>query len=195
MKSSILIALGGVLLAGSAFSQDVSGDRMAGRKLAGICRTCHGLEGKARIPIAPMIGGEPASYIAAQLTAFRSGEREHEMMSVVAKSLTDTQIADLAAWYSGHKVTVTLKADPAKAPELCVACHGVDGLHQIPEAPNLAGENTVYIETQIKAFRLGKRHNDIMTPIAEGLDDAALQQAADWYAAIEIAIELVPPSP
>lgn len=193
MKIHVLIALGGMLLAGSAFSQEQMGDRAAGQKVAGICRTCHGMEGKARIPIAPMIGGEPAAYIASQLKAFRSGARTHEMMSVVAASLSDTQIADVAAWYAGHEVTAILKSDPAKAPERCVGCHGADGLHQIPEAPNLAGENSIYIETQIKAFRLGKRHNDIMGPIAEELDDAAMQQAADWYAAIEIAIKLVPP--
>ncbi len=67
-------------LALPAGAQDVE----AGRKVAGMCRTCHGLDGYAQIPIAPHIGGEPADYIAAQLRAFRSGERQHEMMSVVA---------------------------------------------------------------------------------------------------------------
>jgi cytochrome c553 len=190
MRLAVLLALGGVFLAGGALAE-VAGDRAAGRQLAGQCRTCHGLDGFARIPIAPHIGGEPAGYITAQLTAFRDGTRENEMMTIVAKTLTDQQIADLAAWYSGHGVTVTLTADPAGAPEQCVACHGADGIATIPEAPNLAAETNIYIETQLKAFRLGKRTNEIMGPIAADLTDAEMQAAADWYAAVGLKVETV----
>jgi cytochrome c553 len=69
MRGLLILGLGGVLLAGAVPAQDIE----AGRKVAGMCRTCHGLDGLAQIPIAPSIGGEPASYIAAQLEAFRSG--------------------------------------------------------------------------------------------------------------------------
>jgi cytochrome c553 len=183
------MALGGIFLAQGVLAQP-TGDRTAGRQLAGQCRTCHGLDGLALIPIAPHIGGEPADYIAAQLTAFRDGTREHEMMSIVARSLSDQQIADLAAWYSGHRITARLDADPEAAPELCVACHGADGLHAIPEAPNLAGETNIYIDTQLKAFRSGKRVHEVMTPIASEMTDAEIRAAADWYAAVGISIEL-----
>ena len=74
--------------------------------------------------------------------------------------------------------------DPAAAPQACVACHGADGIAVIPEAPNLAGENTIYLDTQLKAFRSGKRASDVMGPVAAGLDDAAIRAAAEWYAAI-----------
>ncbi|MBS0125489.1 c-type cytochrome [Thetidibacter halocola] len=191
MRRIALAALGGLLLAGGVSAQDIEGDRAAGRKLSGQCRTCHGADGFAQIPIAPHIGGEPASYIRAQLTAFRDGTREHEMMSIVARALTDQQIADLAAWYSGHMVSVEVTADPANAPEACVACHGVDGLHQIEDAPNLAGETNIYIDTQLKAFRTGKRTHDIMSAIAADLSDEEIRAVADWYAAIAITIETV----
>ncbi len=190
MRLLSLIALGGVILAGSSFA-DVAGDRAAGRQLAGQCRTCHGLDGYAQIPIAPHIGGEPEGYIAAQLRAFRDGTREHEMMSIVARMLTDQQIADLAAWYSGHSVSVTLTEDADAAPVECVACHGADGLHLLPEAPNLAGEANIYIDTQLKAFRTGKRTHEIMTPIAAEMTDEEIRAVADWYAAVELEIELV----
>lgn len=190
MRLLSLIALGGVVLAGSSFAE-VTGDRAAGRQLAGQCRVCHGLDGYAQIPIAPHIGGEPEGYIAAQLRAFRDGAREHEMMTIVARSLSDQQIADLAAWYSGHSVTVTLTADPAAAPADCVACHGADGLHLLPEAPNLAGEANIYIDTQLKAFRTGKRTHEIMSPIAADMTDADIRAVADWYAAVHLEIELV----
>ena len=47
-------------------------------------------------------------YLETQLKAFRSGKREHEIMSVVAKDLTDDDIADLAAWYASIKITAEM---------------------------------------------------------------------------------------
>ena len=187
--------LGGVVLALGALAAgalaEVTGDRETGRQLAGQCRTCHGLDGYALVPIAPHIGGEPASYLRAQLTAFRDGSREHEIMSLVAGALSDEEIAGLAAWYAGHDVTVVLEADPAAAPAACVACHGADGLHLFEDAPNLAGETNIYIDTQLKAFRSGKRVHEVMTPIAQELTDEEIRAAADWYAAVQITIDLV----
>ncbi|BES70193.1 cytochrome c [Marinobacter nanhaiticus D15-8W] len=83
-------------------------DPANGRKLARQCQTCHGLDGIARIPIAPHLAGESQIYLERQLKAFRSGERQHEMMTVVAKDLTDQQISDVAAWYASIKISVTL---------------------------------------------------------------------------------------
>jgi len=190
MRLAAIMVLGGLTLAGGTLAEG-TGDREAGRKLTNQCSTCHGRDGFARIPIAPHIGGESFSYIANQLTSFRNGTREHEMMSLVARMLSDDDIANLAAWYSGHEVTVTLKQDPARAPEQCVACHGADGLHQMEDAPNLAGEANIYIDTQLKAFRNGKRVHEIMSPIAQALSDEEIRAIADWYADIGIKITIV----
>lgn len=83
-------------------------DPANGKVLARQCQTCHGINGIARIPIAPNIAGESQIYLELQLKRFRSGQREHEMMTVVAKNLTDSEIEDLAAWYESIKVTATL---------------------------------------------------------------------------------------
>ncbi|SMX42624.1 c-type cytochrome [Maliponia aquimaris] len=187
MRLALVIALGGLTLAGGTLAQE-AGDPEAGRKVANMCRTCHGLDGYAKIPIAPHIGGEQAGYIVHQLTAFRSGERQHEMMSVVAGGLSDTQIADVAAWYASHTAVATLNADPAGAPEGCVDCHGADGIAVFPDAPNLAGETNIYIVTQLKAFRTGKRTHEIMSDIASGLTDDEMRAAGDWYAAVMLDI-------
>lgn len=85
-----------------------AGDAAAGRKKAGQCRTCHGLDGIAQIPIAPHIAGESEIYLETQLKAFRSGKREHEIMSVVASGLSDADIADLSAWYASIRIEATL---------------------------------------------------------------------------------------
>ena len=185
LRGAVLIAAGALVLAASpAAAQDPE----AGRRVAGMCRTCHGLDGYAQIPIAPHIGGEPADYIEGQLRAFRSGARQHEMMSVGAGSLSDQQIADVAAWYAAHGATAELTPDSADAPEACVACHGADGLAVAPDVPNLAGESNIYIDTQLKAFRSGKRTHEIMSGIAADMTDAEIRAAADWYGATELTI-------
>ncbi|MDR9439804.1 MAG: cytochrome c [Halomonas sp.] len=83
-------------------------DPERGRSLAGQCRTCHGLNGIAKIPIAPHLAGENRIYIETQLKAFRSGKRQHEMMSVIAKDLSDEEISHLAAWYESIEITATM---------------------------------------------------------------------------------------
>lgn len=102
----LLLALIGVAVPGASAQAD--GDARAGRKKAAQCAACHGLDGLSKLPIAPNIAGSPAMYIEKQLKAFRSGERSEENMSVVAKLLSDADIADLAAWYSSLQVEVTL---------------------------------------------------------------------------------------
>lgn len=183
------LVLGGVFLAGAVLAEDAPlGDPEQGRILSRQCQTCHGRDGFAQIPIAPHIGGEPASYLTTQLTAFRDGAREHEMMTVVAKALTDQAIADVAAWYAQQMPVATLTASVDDAPEVCVSCHGADGLSVVPDVPNLAGESTIYLETQLKAFRNGKRQHDIMSGIAADLSDADIRDLATWYASIQLSI-------
>ncbi len=186
MRRSALLALGGVILAGGVSAADLD----AGRKVANMCRTCHGLDGYAMIPIAPHIGGEPREYLEAQLMAFKTGQREHEMMSVVAASLSAQQIADVSAWYAAPEALATLPdgVDPDEAPQECVSCHGADGISQLVDAPNLAGETNIYIDTQLKAFKRGLRSHEIMSEVAAGLSDSEMREIADWYAAISLEI-------
>ena len=82
----------------------VAQDATAGRAKAQACAVCHGPLGIASMPETPNIAGEPAGYLMRQLRAYRSGERRHEIMAVIAKPLTDADIADLAAWFSSIKV-------------------------------------------------------------------------------------------
>lgn len=89
-----------LLIAGSAAAQDAT----AGRRKAAACQTCHGLDGIAKLPDAPHLAGQPAPYLVRQLRAYRSGERRNEVMSVAAKSLSDDDIRDLAAWYAAIQI-------------------------------------------------------------------------------------------
>jgi len=100
---TLFAAAGLALAAAPAYS----GDPAAGRKKAGVCQTCHGFDGIGRMPDVPHIGGESALYLARQLEAFRSGERRHAQMSIIASGLSDEDISDLVAWYSRIEITAT----------------------------------------------------------------------------------------
>ena len=80
----------------------------AGRAKAQACAVCHGAAGLSNTPDAPNIAGQPALYVSAQLKAYRSGARRHEVMSLMAKPLSDDDIEMLAAWYASIKVEATL---------------------------------------------------------------------------------------
>lgn len=183
--------LGVLMLAGGAPA--VAGDPAAGRKIANMCRTCHGIDGYAQTPIAPHIGGEPKEYLEAQLMAFKTGARQHEMMTVVTAGLSAQQISDVAEWYASHNATATLPAgvDPDDAPAACVSCHGIDGISVLPDVPNLAGEVNIYLDTQLKAFRIGKRKHEIMSEVAAELSDTEIREVANWYAKVQL--EIKPP--
>ncbi len=184
MIRGMILALGGVILASASPAQDAE----AGKQVAGMCRTCHGLDGIARIPVAPNIAGEKATYLEMQLHAFKSGARVNEMMTIVVGSLSDQQIADVAAWYASHPVVAELAANPDDAPQVCVACHGADGISVIDEAPNLAGSQSQYLQGQLMDLRSGKRVSEVMNAIAVDLTDAEIKAAADWYSSIKLSV-------
>lgn len=87
-------------------------DPVAGREAARQCMACHGLDGIARQPDAGNLAGQSAFYLRNQLEAFRSGERRHPQMNVIARDLSDQEIADLAAWYSAIEIEVTVPEVP-----------------------------------------------------------------------------------
>jgi cytochrome c553 len=84
-----------------------AGDPKTGRQKALQCQTCHGLDGLAKIPEAPNLAGQQEDYLIKSLTDYKTGARKNEMMSVVAPALSDTDIADLAAYFSAIEVEVT----------------------------------------------------------------------------------------
>ncbi|MFC4161320.1 c-type cytochrome [Chitinimonas lacunae] len=86
-----------------------AGNPQAGARKNSMCVGCHGIpDYKAAYPVVyhvPRIGGQHADYLAAALTAYRSGARKHPTMRAVASQLSDQDILDLAAYYAVQKPT------------------------------------------------------------------------------------------
>lgn len=81
-------------------------DVEAGRAKSQMCAVCLGALSISTAPDAPHLAVQPALYTAAQLKAYRSGARKHEVMAVMARMLSEGDISNLAAWYASLQVEV-----------------------------------------------------------------------------------------
>lgn len=95
--------LAGIALLAALAMPAWSADATAGRASAVQCQACHGLDGMSKLPEAPHLAGQNEQYLIKALKDYRSGARKDEMMSMMAKPLTDADIANLAAYYHGLK--------------------------------------------------------------------------------------------
>jgi cytochrome c553 len=104
-KLFALLALASV--ANISAAQEIVGDPKAGENKVAMCIGCHGIpEYKASFPEVyrvPMIGGQNARYLEAALLAYRKGDRANPSMRGIAMSLSDQDIADVAAYYAQQK--------------------------------------------------------------------------------------------
>lgn len=101
----------------------------------------------------------------------------------------------LLLWGLAAAAAPVMAGDPAagrRKAQACQACHGLDGIATMPMAPNIAGNDELYLQKQLKAFRSGTRTDEMMSVVAEGLTDADIADLAAWYAAI--AITVIPPT-
>jgi cytochrome c553 len=95
-----------------AVAAEVVGNVQNAKAKIEMCIGCHGIPGyKATFPEVypvPMIGGQSAKYIESALRAYQKGERKHPSMKGIAASLSEQDIADVAAFYAQQ----TRSADP-----------------------------------------------------------------------------------
>lgn len=101
--------LGMVLVAAAtaAQAQEVKGNVEAARDKVAMCIGCHGIPGyRASFPEVyevPLIGGQNARYIENALKDYQKGVRKHPTMRGIAATLSDQDIADVAAYYAQQK--------------------------------------------------------------------------------------------
>lgn len=103
------LALASILITPVVSAADVD----AGRAKSLACQACHGPNGVGTAGDIPNLAGQKAAYLLTQLTAFRSGDRKHELMNAIAKQLSDSEIENLAAFWSSLPPGGTAAADPA----------------------------------------------------------------------------------
>ena len=209
-----LFALAVSFVTVAAHSQDLKGDVKAGEAKNAMCIGCHGIKGyQASFPEVykvPMISGQSAKYLTSALNAYKKGERKHPTMRGIAESLSDQDVADLAAYYSAHGVVegAAPAARTAKTPSPavatllakanCASCHGADFSKPIdPSYPKIGGQHADYLFVALKAYKTENnpkvgRGNAIMAGMAKQYSNAELKQLANYMASVEGDLKVLP---
>ena len=180
MNKYVLLAL----LSLSFFTLPTFADSAAGEKIAANCVSCHGEKGQSQNSQFPNLAGQQSAYIKAQLEAFKSGSRNNPMMQSMAAKLSDTEMDDVAAFFSSQpKAKAGGDAALAKTGEtkvaMCLGCHGEKGQGN-GQFPALAGQQPDYLVKQLKAFKDGSRKSGHMKAIASTLSDDDMKAIAAY---------------
>ena len=179
-----------------------SGDAEAGKQKSATCVACHGADGNSAVDQFPKIAGQVPGYIAAQLAAFKSGERENPIMAGMVSALSEQDMADLDAYYASQAASMgSISADQevsARAGEAiyrggvaeynvpaCMSCHGPSGSGIPTNFPRLSGQHAAVTEIQLLAFKSGQRKSPIMNPIAFPLSEEQIKQLALYISALQ----------
>ncbi len=101
MKKVLIIVA--VIAGFGAFSGVNAADAAAGKAKAAVCAACHGPVGVSAMPLWPNLAGQKDQYMIKQLKAFKDGTRKDPLMTPQAAPLTDADMVNLAAYFSGLK--------------------------------------------------------------------------------------------
>jgi cytochrome c553 len=166
----------------------------------GTCVACHTNDGSRGSAANPILQGQHADYIAKQLLEFKAGKRQNPIMTGMASALSEADMKNVAAFYSGKRAKpgfaknkdfaalgekiyrggVADRAIPA-----CAGCHGPNGAGIPAQYPRLAGQHADYVEAQLVAFRGGSRRNSaVMTDVAAKLNDREIKALSDYVAGL-----------
>jgi len=192
-----------IALALAASGVQAAGDAAAGKAKATACMACHGPDGNSPTPTGPAttwpkLAGQHAKYLAKQLADFKSQARKNSIMLGMVASLSEQDMADLAAHFSSQKqVPGTAAGDQVAAGEklyragnaasgvaACMGCHGPNGMgNPAANFPRISGQHAAYVEKALKDFRSGARTNDaggMMRGVAGKMTDAEIAAVAQY---------------
>lgn len=180
-----------------------SGDPVAGMSGSQLCQGCHGEFGLSVENLIPNLAGQYADYIAKQLRDFQSGARTHQIMSAMAKTISDTELVNIAAYYASQNqmhgdgtgnnpvgMNLFLNGDAARTIPSCISCHGKNGKGQAPNIatyPLIGGQHKAYLRTQLLHWRSGERSNSpegVMNKAAKSLTDAEIEALSDYLSGL-----------
>lgn len=161
----------------------------AGKAAAGGCAGCHGEIGISKMPGTPSLVGLDPKYLVAAISAYKSGQRKHEMMKTLVAAIGDADVKNIAFYYALQKPARTQNPAPGDqaagkaASAACAGCHGDVGVSGNPATPGLAGQDAQYIVAALRAYKDGSRTDETMKALAASLDDKAMKNLAAFYAA------------
>lgn len=171
------------------------------------CALCHGADGNASTHKNwPKLAGQNFNYLLKQLHDYPKRDpkqgRYNPIMSTLVAPLSESEKIKIANYYAGLPASIDTAetnllllgqqlyrgGDINKGIPACLACHDPAGLGNSPAGfPRLGGQHAVYIESQLKAFRNGTRHNDkyqIMKIISQKMNDIDIKAVANYISGL-----------
>ena len=197
---TLLIALSGLTVAAQA--QDIKGDAARGAKINASCIGCHGIPGYQssfpEVHRVPMISGQNDKYIIGALNAYKRGERKHGTMRAIASSLSEQDMADLAAYYAADGGPAESAGGATPPPEVaalltkgaCASCHGADFNKPIDGSyPKIAGQYPDYLFSALKSYKIEGsnqvgRGNAIMAAQVKQFSNKELKMLANYLGSL-----------
>jgi cytochrome c553 len=194
---------GAILMAADAAADeaDVTTRSHAEKIAVTVCGTCHGPTGNSTQPKFPRLAGQKASYLVAQLKAFRAQTRGDpdaiSYMWGMASELDDATIEALAAYYAAQKPEPSSSGGSSlvgtgkqiyengissQGVPPCSSCHGPDA-HGLQEYPRLAGQHGQYVLKQLASFQSNMRNVAVMHGVALNLRTPEMQAVAAYLEA------------
>ena len=168
-----------------------------GKAVSYTCLGCHGIEGyKNAYPMysVPELRGQNAEYLVIALHGYRDGDRAHITMHSQTESLSEQDMTDVAAYLAGKPLAASGKP-PTGVPvaaQLCVSCHGQDGIAVAPIYPSLAGQHEDYLVRALNEYKHGGRKNPVMKGFAANLKDEEIAQIAAYFSSLSPALDTEP---
>jgi len=204
MIRACALAVGLAVVAGAAFAQDAA---KAQSIAAQVCAACHAADGNSIGPANPKIAGQVPEYLHKQLADFKAqggkkAARENAVMSGMVANLSEVDMKNLAAYYSGQKLKPAAAADKELAAlgqklwrggnaqtgvPACAGCHGPTGAGIPAQYPRVAGQYSEYLAAQLRAFKEGGRANDpngMMRGVAARLSEREIKAVAEYAAGL-----------
>lgn len=168
------------------------------------CVSCHGAHGEGMPANGfPRLAGLNAGYLKTQLDALANGQRVNAMMTPIAKTLNPSERSAVSRYYAGLGSTVTTSEPAPKINSAgarlavqgrwsqglpaCIQCHGTMGSGVGSAFPALAGQSSIYIENQLRAWQQGTRGPGplgLMKVVASKLSAADIHEVATYFSAL-----------
>jgi len=176
-----------------------AGDAAAGKDKAAICAACHGADGNSAVAMWPKLAGQHATFLQRQLGLIKSGARPVPEMAGIVATLSEQDMADLAAYFSSQAISPGV-ADPAlvklgqsiyragiakREVPACMSCHGPAGEgNPLAGYPALAGQHATYTAKMLTRFENGEHWGDdasrTMTEVADTLLAPEIEALASY---------------
>jgi cytochrome c553 len=161
----------------------------AGKAAAAGCAGCHGEGGISKMAGMPSLVGLDPKYLVAAMTAYKNGQRKHDLMKSLLAAISDADVKNIALYYALQKPARAQTPAPGDAAAgkaaaaACNACHGERGVSANPATPSLAGQDAQYFAAALRTYKDGSRNEPTMKAPVASLDERVIKDLAAYYAA------------